>query len=304
MPAILLGLGDFAAAALAYLSAVAAFLLAVAAVWLWWQLVRPIFLGVAHILPGGWKVLGQTIVPDLRGAWLNLETAVYNELVRYRTDSEAAVAFTWHWMAEAWRWNAGMVEWLAKETDATFDALAHIHLPKWAKWIIAGAFPPLLIARLLKALAPHLRTVVVKPIRVIEHQLPGRTRVIVKQIGAQAIPDVWRIPGFPDVWHGLTRRFARIHWRLSRLEKLLTATGIAAVVATMLGVTSRCLRRGNLGRAARSVCGLDAGMFESLLGDLIAITSVLSVVEFATELRTVEDEAVAIMGRLVREWPS
>ena len=304
MPPALADLGYIVVLALAALATVAAYLLSRALIYIWPYTLGAIFDGLAKVLPGGWRVLGHTVIPDIRGAWRSLEKSVYDGLLNWNRSEELALAWTWHQMGRAWRWQAAMVEWLAHETDATFEWLLHARLPKWTEYALLAPLLPLLIPKLIKALIPYIHATVVKPVTVIERTLPGKTVTIVRRVGAQAIPDVWHLPGFPGVWHGLTRRFARIHWRLSRLEKLLTATGLAAVMAAVLGVTTSCLRRGNVGKTARRICGMDTSLLDALLLDGLAIVGTLSVVEFAEELRAVEDEAVKIMGALVTEWPS
>lgn len=267
MPVILVGLADFAAAALAALEAVAAFLLACAAVYMWVKLMHPIFQAVAHILPGGWRVLGQTIVPDLRSAWLSLEANIYNALITWRNDSEHAVAFTWHWMGQAWRWNAGMVEWLAKETDASLQWIEQIHLPKWAKWLAIGTLPPLLLGRLVKALLPLIHATVTKPVTYIYRSLPGRVVPLSRRAAIAAFPGLREIPWIKREVFGLTKRWARINWRLRRLEGLLTVAGFAAVLATVWGVSLRCVKRnGPIGRTARGLCGMPTHLLDDLLG--------------------------------------
>jgi hypothetical protein len=102
------------------------------------------------------------------------------------------------------------------------------------------------------------------------------------------------VPAFPNVWK-----------RLRALERRIgvpVALGVVATAIARLGVGwIRCNKVRQLGRAA---CGMDDSLLASILLDSLAIFSILSVVEFATELRAVEDEAIAIMGRLVREWPA
>jgi len=102
------------------------------------------------------------------------------------------------------------------------------------------------------------------------------------------------VPAIPNVWK-----------RLRALERKIgvpVALGVVATAIARLGVGwIRCNKVRRLGRAA---CGMDDSLLDSLLLDALAIFSVLSVVEFATELRAVEDEAIGIMGKLVREWPS
>lgn len=118
------------------------------------------------------------------------------------------------------------------------------------------------------------------------------------------LPGIIAAPRVADI-AGWTRRNLRWHTRrIARLETLLGAAGLTAVLARVLGVTSRCLRSGNLGRTARRVCGMDTGLLDELLLGGVAIVGAISVVEFAEELRAVEDEALKIVAGLVREWPS
>jgi hypothetical protein len=109
----------------------------------------------------------------------------------------------------------------------------------------------------------------------------------------RALP-IPQVPAFPNVWK-----------RLKALEKKIgvpVALGVVAVAISRLGLGwTRC---NNVRRIGKQLCGLNPSLLDELLLDSVAIFSLLSVVEFAKELRTVEDEAVAIMGRLVREWPA
>jgi hypothetical protein len=107
---------------------------------------------------------------------------------------------------------------------------------------------------------------------------------------------------FPIPWRGAINGVRR---RLKALEYFTAATGAAVLVARALcGVSAQCVKKGNIGRAARRWCGLDSSLVDTLLLDGLAIFGALSVVEFANELRAVEDEALKIVGDLVAEWPS
>jgi hypothetical protein len=134
-----------------------------------------------------------------------------------------------------------------------------------------------------------------------DHWKATKAAILGAAEAAIAIP----IPG-GIAWRNPLAALRRAHnARLRRLEKLVAVGGIAAILSQILGVSTRCLRGGgNVGKAARRICGLDTSLFNSFLLDLVAILSVVSVVEFANDLRAVEDEALAVMGRLVREWPS
>jgi hypothetical protein len=92
--------------------------------------------------------------------------------------------------------------------------------------------------------------------------------------------------------------------RLSRVELLLGVTGAAALVARALGVTSaNCVRKGNLGKVARRICGLDSSLVDLLLLEATVIVGAISVVEFAEGMLAIEDEAVKILGAGIREFP-
>jgi hypothetical protein len=285
VPAVLAGLVEYAGLALAFLEAVAAYLLAVAAIYMWVQIVRPIFGATSHFLPGGVKVFGQTVIPDLRNDWLRLEHGIYQGLLDWRRGSEIQIAWTWRQMGNAWGWTAAMVEWLAKETDQTFEALTHIHLPKWAKWIVAGAFPPLLIARLLKAILPHLHLHTTRISKYVTKEFPRTVVHLAPAAIETAFPGIVDIPWIEKQVYGLTRRNLRINWRLHRLEGLLTVAGLAAVMAKVWGVSPRCIKRnGPIGRVARRLCGLSAGALEDLLGLLVDALIVTDICEVITLL--------------------
>lgn len=123
--------------------------------------------------------------------------------------------------------------------------------------------------------------------------------------GTVAAAGVIAIPGRVE-WRNPLDALRRAHGkRLKRLEKLLGVSGIALIMARALGLGSaRCLRGGNLAKAARRICGLDSSLFNSLMLDLVAILSVVSVVEFANDLRAIEDEALSVASKMIREWPS
>jgi hypothetical protein len=92
--------------------------------------------------------------------------------------------------------------------------------------------------------------------------------------------------------------------RLSRLELLLGATGAAALVARALGgVTVNCVRKGNIGKVARRLCGLDGALVDLLLLETTLIVGAVSVVEFAEALLVIEDEALKIAHTLIKEFP-
>jgi hypothetical protein len=101
------------------------------------------------------------------------------------------------------------------------------------------------------------------------------------------------------------RTIAAIRARLRRLERGLTKAGALALVVAAIGEAAlRLLRCKKVLRTGSRVCGMDSGLLDSLLLDSLAIVGAISVVEFAKGLRSIEDEAVTILGRLVKEFPS
>lgn len=112
-----------------------------------------------------------------------------------------------------------------------------------------------------------------------------------------AIPKALDLPSFKDL-AGLRRRVDRL------AKRIAPAALVAAIVATLARMGLGWIRCGKVGRVGKSVCGLDDSLLEELLLGTVAIFSILSVREFASELRTIESEAVGIMGQLVREWPA
>lgn len=102
---------------------------------------------------------------------------------------------------------------------------------------------------------------------------------------------------------GLTRKeVERIANRAAKVA--LTAGVAAAVVAALRRLGLNLLRCRNVKRTLPRLCGMDANLLDSLLLDSLAIFSVISVVEFANDLRGIEDEAVGILHRLIREFPA
>lgn len=108
---------------------------------------------------------------------------------------------------------------------------------------------------------------------------------------APAIP---RFPTIPNIWK-----------RIRALERKVAPAAIAAAVIVALGrLGLGFIRCGNVKKAGKRICGLDTNLLDSLLLDTLAVFGVVSVVEFAHGLRTIEDEAVGILHHLIREFPA
>lgn len=108
-------------------------------------------------------------------------------------------------------------------------------------------------------------------------------------------------------WGGagrLERKVAGQAKRLGRLEKITAGLGVVALIFSALRRLGwKCMPGRKTGRAVCGLESLDAGLLESLLADAVAVLSITSVVEFAKALQVVEDEAVGVLGHLIREFP-
>lgn len=303
MPALLELLGGVVPA-LALLGAILGWAVATGAIHIWYATFHQVFKWAAGILPGGFKILGGIKFPDLAGMVRSADVAVQDYLKAWRRGAELEIALSIHLLKLVWQAQAEAADWIATETAKTFDHLIHVRVPKVVKYAVPLTLTPYLIRRIVAAVLPHIKTGTVRVVHYVEHTVEHTATTVVRKAvgGAVAFPP-W-VMHLPRRVKSLEGDATRLSHRVRKLEGLLAASVAAGVLANVLGVATRCLRKGNLGRAARQVCGLDESFFNSLLGDLIAITSVLSVVEFATEMRAIEDEALKIIAAGVREWPS
>lgn len=282
--------------------------------WLADELVFRVNLGIAH----------PRI--DLGGPFRSANKAVVGWIGEWADTFDAATGLFFHGAAVIGEWTARETAAIAGDLYSFGGWVAHVFVPAYVQGV-TDVFHK--ATSTTTKVVSRVETKVIHVTRVI--------RVEAKQAAAVAVPDVlapdlpaldwlrkhWKavrraaigaaglagglaLPGnIGRDWIGYTKRTFRIHrLRLNRLEKILGAAGFAALLANALGLASwRCVTRGNLGRLSRAVCGMDSSLLGSLLQDLLGIVGALSVVEFTNELRAVEEEAVAIMGKLVKEFP-
>lgn len=198
-------------------------------------------------------------------------------------------------------WMVNLALYTATTVEHGFAWLKHVHIPKAAQWALRVAFPPALLYKLIHdaitKVLPHItRATITKAYHLT-------TTRVVRIVHAVAYPGTIALPGIRKDLGWLKRREANIAKRLHRVEGLFAAGVLAAVLAQALGIATKCLRRGNVGNAARKICGMDESLINSLLLDGLAIVGAISVVEFAQALREIEGEAVKILGAGIREWP-
>lgn len=249
-------------------------------------------LGIAGFLNYSKSVFHVHIGFDFGHVFVAANNGVVNRLEAWIKTSEEGMARTIRAMTAVAEAGIKASEWLARETAQTFEWLVHVHLPRWAKVALFPVLWPILLPKILRALLPHIRTLVIKPVKVIERAIPQKVVQVFKFAGAAALPGVLGLPHIRADIRGLTRRWARIERRLRRMEALLGVTGLAIAMANVLGLPNwRCLTRGNVGRVARHLCGLPARAIEDLLGLLVD----LYVLQHVCDLLTLMEQGFSLI---------
>lgn len=200
-------------------------------------------------------------------------------------------------LVEALRWLLGteiprLVHALPSSvTRLVHDALKIVGaLERQASSLVAhlpGTVGKLAKAVLIGALAPFLLPL---------HWLQKEWRLIAKaaaHAGGIAVPWIW-VPR-------LRRDVINLRKELTKVRGLLGVTGFAIVMARVLRVTPKCLKDGNIGKAARGLCGIPSDLFGLLIGGLLVLEGGFSVRALAEGLLDVEDELIAAMSVLITE---
>lgn len=238
----------------------------------------------------------------LGGPLLRLNDTVRNGLVAGASKAEHGAGYFFHGCAVIVRWMAGEIEDLAGETYAWAEWFQKAHLPRLLKAAIYAAFPPLLIARLVKAAIhahlPHIgRTVIYKAAPAAKAAV---TKVIHATSGAVAIPGwVIRLPG--RVGH-IERDLSGLRKRLKSVEKIAGATAaVALFTAALAKLGLHWLRCRNVTKTGKRVCALDSGLLDALLIGTTLIVGTISLREFAREVEAVTEEAAGLVRGFIRE---
>jgi hypothetical protein len=105
-------------------------------------------------------------------------------------------------------------------------------------------------------------------------------------------------PSFPIPFG---RTIAQIKKRLRAIEYVLGATGAAVLVARAIGgVSANCVKKGNIGRFARRLCGLGPAALEDLLGllaDVLILQNICTVITVLEDgLSFIEPELTAFIA--------
>jgi hypothetical protein len=288
---------------LAFLSACLSYASSRGLTYMWERTFGRMLLGIAGFMNWSVTVLGHHIGFDFGGPFRAANNGVQNWLKAWTKGAEIEIAWTLRAMSATWTAGVYASEWLARETAQTFEWLTHVRVPKVIKYAVPLTLTPILLRKLVNAVLPHIHAVVNRPVQVIYRTIPhAATRAAVKVV-TEAYHLPARVAALPGEVTGLTRRNARLAKRLHRVEALLGATVFAAALANVLGITSRCVRSGNFGRAARAICGLDSSFFSSLLGLTAAVVAPISIVELAEANQRLMPGVIDGIGWLVEEAP-
>lgn len=219
------------------------------------------------------------------------------------------------------RWISGLYQWSAL---AVTQAMSWpYHLFRLQSWLLTVEIPRLYhaLARpavnvtktITKRLQPIERTIIKLPklsraaakalvgaaVALYIHPYLADLRWLKRHFSAltHAIPKAIDLPTFPD--------FAGLRKRLDRLSKKVAPGALVGVIVLALAKMGLSwIRCNKVARIGKKVCGWDDEFIENLLLGATVVFGAASIVEFAETMRGVEDEAIGLMHKLVREWPS
>jgi len=295
MPAIAELLG-ISVEALIALSALVAWIAAYGMFKVWGATFGAAFVYLGDKLRFDHHYLGVHIHLDFGSPFRYVNNAVVDELQAVIAGSQIEIGWSIRTIHLIWQAQAEAVDWLARETSQTFDALIHLHIPKAAKAAAAAALPYTLLRKWIDQEVAKLRPEVVKITKVIEHNLPAKTITIVRH----AVSDVSHLPGWilhlPHWLHGIDELETRLEKRVRHAETIFGATAFAAALANVWGIPFRCARSGGpMGRLARTLCGLSGEALNDLFGLLI---DVLIVEDICQVIVLLEDALSLVQGPL------
>lgn len=250
---------------------------------------------------------------DIGGPLRDLDHAVLGRLGAWAATCEHKAGYFFHLSAYVLEWGLYETAILARDTWQFGEWLVTKYIPRHAQAAAYAVFPPAYLARLLynairreypnvrhlisAAVAAGVGAITLPRLRTLESEFEALRKWLSRHKstaaalgaigGAIAFPWLEILPRLKQVerWVGRTNR------RLRRLEALLGAAGMAAVMANALGLPNwRCITRGNIGRVSRLLCGLPSDLFAALLAGLLIVETPISLEQFAREMLDVEQE--------------
>lgn len=243
------------------------------------------------------KITGTSLgwIPGV-GGWL--KSGVHSIEQRIVSVMSAAVVTCDAQIGAAFHALARIIDWMGREINA------HANLLSLLASLLLGAAP----VELVKLLTGEIR----RAVRAVTHmaiQAQARTvtitRTITRSVAVDVLPrlrtaerELGRviardIPRIRSADRTLGREITNL-WKWTRAHTLqagsLAFAGAVALALGRLGLGwTRCSK---VGQAGKNLCGMDAGLLESLLADSLVVVGSLSLVEFAEEMVGVTDLAV------------
>lgn len=131
-----------------------------------------------------------------------------------------------------------------------------------------------------------------------DHWKAAKAAILGATAAAIAVPVPGGIP-----WRNPLDALRRAHGkRLKRVEALLGVAAFAVVLSRVLGVSVKCLKpSGNVGKTARRLCGLNAGLLDALLLGTTLLAGPMSIVTFAEGMLDIEEEIVGLIKAGITE---
>lgn len=237
-----------------------------------------------------------------------LETAnntVVKNLQAGATKSRHAMGYLFHGFAVIQGWIARELVGLARDVYGWMEWFQRAHLPRWVKALIYTLVPPLVIPQIRQWIKNLHVGDLRRDFRLLRRYVRRHGRAWVVAAIAAAFPGVLVLPKLRRDIGALWKWRPHVNIRLRKLERAVVGAGAATLVTGALArLGLKWLRCSNVTKAGRGICRMDANLLESLLLGGLAISGAVSVVEFAKDLRAIEDEAVTVLGAMIREWPS
>jgi hypothetical protein len=251
----------------------------------------------------GFSVLHKRVALDFGGPFRSVDHAVVTALQNWCDGAEIEMGYCLHGLEKVARHMAQAIDYLARETSETFDWLVNVHIPKWVKYAAGASLPvawltKLIAGQIAKAI-PHLRN----EYHTIERQLPGKVITIFKYASIAALPGLLGLPKIHGDITNLWKWRTKAEKRLRKVEGIAAAGVFAGLLANSLGITTRCVRSGNVGKFARRLCGLDNLIADALLADLAFVAGTISIVEFAKALQKAAPIVATSLVYVVDEIP-
>jgi hypothetical protein len=287
-------------------------------------------LGIAGL---AWAV-AFVVAYGLHGAWVNTFGAIFNAIggvkisigfgrsihpFRFIQDESNKLANTLKHAADASQHNMGyffhaagtLIGWQARELAGLAADTLH-----WAQWMQRVALPKAghiigkvtfpwptiykFIRKEIEAELPYIERLAHSIAHTIGNEIHGKHA----KATSGAIPYPPWVIRLPKRVGQLERDWSGIKARLRKLERAGGATGaVALFTAALAKFGLHWLRCKKVSKVGKDVCSIDESLLESLLGDAIAIASLISVVEFAKGLQDIEGVCLGVLSAGIREFP-